>query len=134
MPFGRTTLYKTLDRYAVILMLIIFSACLTFLSPVFLTVENLYNILRQIAVIGLLAIGEAFVILLGEIDLSVGSVLALTSVFIAQLLKAGVPIWISILATLCLGTFMGLCTGSMITHWKMPSFIASLAMMSIGKG
>ena len=80
------------DRYASLLLLFLFSTFLSIASPAFLTSLNLSVIVRQASVLGLMALGETFVILLGEIDLSVGSVLALVNVIFSKLLVAGVPL------------------------------------------
>ena len=130
----KRTAYRLIDKYAIVFALVLFTLLLTILSPVFFSVENFYNIVRQVTVLGLLAIGETFVILTGEIDLSVGSLLAVTSVVTAKLLKAGVSIWLSVLIALLLGIILGLCTGVVITKLKAPSFIVSLAMMNIARG
>jgi ribose/xylose/arabinose/galactoside ABC-type transport system permease subunit len=127
-------IYKIIDKYAIVLIVIVFTIFLTIVSPVFFTLENFYNIIRQIAVLGFLSIGETFVILMGEIDLSVGSVLALSSVIIATLLKAGMPIWSSVGITLIIGGLIGALSGILISKLKAPSFIISLAMMSIAHG
>lgn len=105
------------------------------LSPRFLTLFNIRNILTQVSIIAMLALGETFVILTGGIDLSPGSVLALAGAVTATLMKhAGLPVFVAILGGLATGLLCGTFSGLLVTRFKIPSFIATLAMMSIARG
>ena len=115
--------------FGLVLLCIIFS-CTT---SVFLSVRNALNILDQVTVLGILAIGMTAVIVIGGIDLSVGSVLALAMMIMGWLRDTwGVPIPIGIVIALLVGTACGLANGLLVTKAKLPAFIATLTMMSVG--
>lgn len=114
--------------------LIILIIIVTVLNPSFMEPLNILNLLRQVAINALIAFGMTFVILTGGIDLSVGSILALSSAFTANLMLSG---WDPILAIVvgCLaGGLMGMVNGLMITKGRMAPFIATLATMTIFRG
>lgn len=110
----------------------------TFLSITtdsFLSLRNFLNIMDQITVLGILAVGMTFVILIGGIDLSVGSVLALAMMVLGYLnVEAGVPMSLAITGALVTAALTGALAGVMITVFRVPAFIATLAMMSIARG
>lgn len=106
--------------------------CIT--SPNFLSQRNVFNIIVQSSVIAIIAIGETIVISTGEIDLSVGSVVALVSVALGLMLVSPMPIFLAVGLSILLGTAVGLINGLIISYGKMPSFIVTLGMMSIAKG
>ncbi|NLJ39988.1 MAG: ribose ABC transporter permease [Candidatus Atribacteria bacterium] len=107
---------------------------LSFLSPAFLTVDNILNILRQVSVISIIAAGETFVILTGGIDLSVGSVLGLCGVLLAAVLKGTDNTLLGVLTGIGLGAFLGYSNGILISKGKLPPFCATLGMMAIARG
>ena len=107
---------------------------LTVLSPHFLTVSNLMNVMEQTSINAVIAVGMTFVILSGGIDLSVGSLVALSGVALAAALRSGVPLPIALLAGLATGAAAGLVNGLLITRGKLPAFIATLGMMSVARG
>ena len=96
----------------------------------FLTVGNLMNIARQAATISIMAAGMTFVLSAGEIDLSIGSNVALSAIVTAILLR-DYNIFIAILVGISVGALIGLINGLLVTKVKIPSFIATLGMMSI---
>lgn len=104
-------------------------------TPYFLTVANLLNVGIQAATVAILAFGMTFVIVTAGIDLSVGSVAALGAMVSAYMFSnAGLPGWLTLLIGLFVGALAGAICG-MATAWgKIPSFIATLAMMSIARG
>jgi ribose transport system permease protein len=104
------------------------------LNPRFLSSYNLQILSRQIAVFGLIAIGETFVILTAGIDLSPGSVIALTSVLAAFFLSHGLGIPCAIVLTLLIAVFIGEWHGIFITKLKVPPFIITLGTFAIGRG
>lgn len=115
--------------------LILLCAFLTFATDSFFSVRNFLNILDQVTVIGIIAVGMTFVILLGGIDLSVGSVLALSMMVLGFLnVEAGLPMGVAIPAAIAAAAVAGLISGLLITEFKVPPFIATLAMMSIARG
>jgi ribose transport system permease protein len=117
-----------------ILVLLIFIAALILTTNDFLTLTNLDNLVRQVAVFAILSIGQLFVILTGGIDLSVGSVLGLSGGVTALLLAAGAPIPLAILAGLLVGLLVGLINGQLVSRLKLPPFIATLGMLGIARG
>lgn len=107
---------------------------LSIVSSDFLTVGNIFNVLRQISINALIAFGMTFVILTGGIDLSVGSILALSSSLTAGLMVGGVNTWLAVLMGLVGGALMGMINGLLITKGKVAPFIATLATMTIFRG
>ena len=113
-----------------LLVLIVVSS---FLSPYFLTVDNLFNVLRQWTMVGLIAVGLTFVIISGGIDLSGGAVLALATVVGA--LAAPVVGTVGMVAVvLIVGAVCGYINGAVITWGKVPPFVATLGMMTAARG
>jgi ribose transport system permease protein len=108
---------------------------MTALSGDFLTTDNLLNIGVQAAVVAILAFGSTFVIVSAGIDLSVGSVAALSATVLAWMATSeGVPVWIAVILSVAVGIACGLVNGFMVAYGKLPSFIATLAMLSVGRG
>ncbi|MEU8310530.1 ABC transporter permease [Actinomadura sp. NPDC048955] len=120
-------------RLRAVWMLLLVGIILTIASPVFLTHNNLMNVGLATSVAALLAVGQSYVIILAEIDLSVGAALGFTAVVTAQTLRdhglvAGVG------AGVATGAAIGLVNGLLVTKTRMPSFIATLATMSVLSG
>ena len=114
-----------------VLLCVIFSLT----TDVFLTWRNALNVIDQITVLGILAIGMTAVIVIGGIDLSVGSILAFSMMMMGWLYQSvGVPLGLAIVAGLVVGAACGLVNGLLITRAKLPPFIATLTMMSVGRG
>jgi len=104
-------------------------------SPYFFDVNNIRNIIVQSSIIAVIAIGMTMVIITGGIDLSVGSLVALTSMISAILItKLGFPVWLSALSGIIVGAICGLINGIVITYGKVPAFITTLGMMSFARG
>lgn len=104
-------------------------------TPQFLTVGNLINVLRQISLNGILAVGVTYVLLTGGVDLSLGSVVALTGVVAACFAHPGqFPVVVPILAGLLAGTACGAVNGLVITRGGVAPFIATLGMMTVARG
>lgn len=116
--------------------LILLVALISFLSPHFLTIRNILNVLRQISIIAIVSVGMSYVIITGGIDLSVGSVAALSGVVTGVFLKnLGWNLTVSIVFGILAGAACGLLSGILVTsRIKMPPFISTLAMMSIARG
>ena len=125
---------QALSRLKSLIGLALLVLVLSLLSPHFLTTENLLNITRQVAVNAILATGMTFVIISAGIDLSVGSVLALSGCVMAIALNAGVGIFPGILLAVGVGSLCGLANGFMTGFLRVPPFIATLGMMSIARG
>ena len=107
---------------------------MTLLSDEFLTADNMANLARQVAIFGIIAVGQLLVILTAGIDLSVGSVLGLTGCVTAELLVRGQPIWLAILFGLLVGAAIGVFNGSLVAYIKLPPFIVTLGMLGIARG
>ncbi|WP_044736252.1 ribose ABC transporter permease [Geobacillus kaustophilus] len=107
---------------------------LSILSDDFLTMDNWLNLLRQVSINALIAFGMTFVILTGGIDLSVGSVLALSSAITAGMMAQGVSGLAAIFIGLLAGTAMGVLNGVLVTKGKVAPFIATLATMTAFRG
>ncbi len=123
-------LEKIIPFIGLILLVIIISA----LNSAFLEPSNLFNLLRQVSINGLIAFGMTFVILTGGIDLSVGSTLALSSAMIAILMVSGVDSIVALLIGCIFGSILGAINGLLITLGKMAPFIATLATMTVFRG
>jgi ribose transport system permease protein len=111
---------------------ILIAAILSVLSPYFLTESNLFNILDQSVVIGIIAVGMTFVILTGGIDLSVGSVAGVTGVILGLSLQT-MPIPLAILVAVLAGGGIGLVSGVLIAYFGLAAFVVTLGMMAIGR-
>ncbi|WP_322489649.1 ABC transporter permease [Chloroflexus sp.] len=122
------------QRFGLALIFILLMLALALLSDRFLTPANLINILRQTAINGIISAGMTLVILTGGIDLSVGSVLALSVTIGAALMKQGWPVEISVLAALATGTGLGCINGVLITLARIPPFMATLGMLAMARG
>jgi ribose transport system permease protein len=103
-------------------------------TPHFLTVSNLLNVLEQTSINAIVAVGMTFVIVSGGIDLSVGSVLAVSGIGLGLALQAGVPPIAAIPLALAIGWMCGLANGLLVTVGRLPPFIATLGMMSVARG
>ncbi|MFF0224325.1 substrate-binding domain-containing protein [Streptomyces sp. NPDC004629] len=115
--------------------LIVLVIALSALSGDFLTTDNLLNIGVQAAVTAILAFGVTFVIVSAGIDLSVGSVAALSATVLAwSATQHGVPVVLAVLLAIATGIACGLVNGFLIAYGKLPPFIATLAMLSVGRG
>jgi ribose/xylose/arabinose/galactoside ABC-type transport system permease subunit len=126
---------NTLRQYGIFVVFIIICLILSFISPQFLTVSNWTIIITQASINALLAFGVTFVIITGGIDLSLGSMVAVTGVTAAMLAHPDTfPVVLPIFAGLLAGLLMGLFNGFIITKSKIAPFIVTLGTMTIGRG
>ncbi|WP_337182712.1 ABC transporter permease [Shinella sp.] len=116
-----------LIEYNFIAIFLVVVAIAAVLSPNFLTPTNIANLFQQAAVVGVVAVGMTFVILTGNIDLSVGSVVALCGMLVAVLLAGGMPILPALALTILTGALAGAVIGLITALAEVPSFIVSLA-------
>ncbi|GLO63867.1 sugar ABC transporter permease [Vibrio sp. MACH09] len=135
-----------ISKYAIYFVFIAMCVVMSILSPVFLSVANLLNVMTQMASIGLLALGVTIIIITRGIDLSSGSVLALAAVVSASMAQSvdwamrmyptmpELPIIIPILIALAVGALCGLINGWLIAYTGIPPFIATLGMMIVARG
>ena len=125
---------KFIQDKGVVIALIILVVVLSIASPQFRSFNNFLSLLRQSAINGFIAFGMTCVILTGGIDLSVGSVLALTTAIAAFLIKGGMAVGLAIIIALAVGTVFGLVSGVMVTKGRLQPFIATLITMTVFRG
>jgi len=126
-----SSLWRTLEARMLALALLI-ALVLSLASPYFFTATNLFNLLDQSVVIGLLAIGMTFVILTGGIDLSVGSVAGLTGIVLGLTLQV-LPVPLAVAVAVLTGAGIGLVSGVLVTYFSLAPFVVTLGMMAIGR-
>jgi ribose transport system permease protein len=115
----------------VLFLIVIF---ITLINPIFLKTNNLLTILKQITIVVIVAIGQTFVIASGGIDLSVGYLMAVSSIVFATLLTISVPLVPAIVLAIACPTILGMLNGLMITKLRLPPFIITFGMANIAKG
>lgn len=130
----RGSALRALPKSYLILVLLVIIAVGYYVSDDFLTFRNAENVITAASIVVVLAIGQYFVILTGGIDLSVGSILAMSTVLTALTLQAGMPTGVSVLFVLASCGIAGLVNGILVVGLNIPPFIATLAMMSAVKG
>lgn len=134
-PAGRLNYVdNAMQKLGPLLGLLILIIIVSILNPSFLAPLNILNLLRQVAINALIAYGMTFVILTGGIDLSVGSILALSSALMAGMIVSGIDPILAILIGCVLGAVMGMINGLLVVKGKMAPFIATLATMTIFRG
>jgi ribose transport system permease protein len=122
-------------EFGVFLALVALLVLMRFLTPYFWKADNIFNVLRGMSTIGIMAIGQTMIIITGGIDLSVGSVLAASAMVAARLMYTQVvPPWLAVLIGIGFGTLLGMINGLIITRVKVSPFIATLGMLSIARG
>lgn len=130
--------FKELFKYPEMLTLLgflVLCVFFTFTADSFFTADNISNIIRQVSINGILAVGMTFVILTGGIDLSVGSVMALTGTIIAgMMINVGLSPVVAVLIGIVLGAFLGYINGIFTAYAKIPAIIITLAMMEASRG
>ncbi len=104
------------------------------MTPYFFSVSNIFNVLRQISIYAILAVGEALIIITGEIDLSIGYMMGLCGVIAALCARANVPPILILLITVAFGACMSSISGVLITKFGINSFIATLGLQNICRG
>ncbi|KHG65645.1 ABC transporter permease [Thermus scotoductus] len=128
------TVFQKSPLVTVSALTLILSLALAVVAPPFITLDNLQNLMLQVSIGALFAFGVLFPILLGGIDLAVGSVGALAGVSVALLMTNGVPIGISVLLVLALGAFLGAVHGWATFRLGIPPFVVTLAGLQIYRG
>lgn len=141
-----TSVNDFIKKYGIVFVLLFMVIGISFASPTFLSSTNIFNVLTQTAIFGIMALGMTFVIISKGIDLSVGSVLAFSGVVAASLAQATdatskfypglgqLPTIVPILAALVVGTLCGVVSGWLIAKTKIPAFISTLGMMTVARG
>lgn len=125
---------KMISRNKPLVVLVIISVAMGMMNPRFLTWGNMITVLRQTSVNAVIATGMTFAILIGGIDLSVGSVLAICGAIAAAMISSGIDATLAVLATLLLGLGIGLTNGLLISKGRLQPFIATLGTMTLLRG
>ncbi|MCD8894716.1 ribose ABC transporter permease [Mammaliicoccus sciuri] len=128
---AKTSLVEKIIPFIGLILLIV---VISIINSAFLDLSNLLNLLRQVSINGLIAFGMTFVILTGGIDLSVGSILALSSAFTAILITSGLDPIVALIVGVLGGFLLGVFNGVLVTFGSMAPFIATLATMTIFRG
>ena len=121
------------QAFWVTLAVILMSLAMSVISPAFGRYENWFNITRNFAFIGIMALGQTFVIITAGIDLSVGSVMGLVGIVTGMTLAAGYPLWMGIAAGLVTALAVGAVNGSLISYMRLSPFVVTLGMLSIAR-
>jgi ribose transport system permease protein len=131
----RSALFRVVGRSGLLGVLVLLCIFAAVISPRFLQVANLINVLRQMSLYGIVSIGMTFVILTAGIDLSVGSTVGVVAIVITQILNGTpLPPWVTLWIGIIVGGLVGAVNGLGITHGRIPPFIMTLGVMVMGRG
>jgi len=132
---AKQTTQRLLREYSIFFVFLLVCVIIASIRPVFLSVNNIFNVIRQVSMIGIMSVGMTFVILSADIDLSVGSVAGFCGALTAGLMaRQGLSPTLAILAPIPIAALMGWLMGIIITKAKVHSFVVSLGMMSVARG
>lgn len=131
---ARGRLSRWAEAVAPLVVLVALGLVIAWQSDRFATADNLRNVVTRNVPLALIAVGQTLVIISGQIDLSVGSVMALAAVCSALCLQAGQPVEVALAAALAVGAACGLVNGVVTVRARIPSFITTLAMMGLARG
>ncbi|HEY3363529.1 MAG TPA: ABC transporter permease [Symbiobacteriaceae bacterium] len=134
--WGRSLVQRILGwrEFNILVALIVLGAVLSFASEHFLTRNNLFGVMRAFSLTAIMAIGETMVIITDGIDLSVGSIMGLAGLVTGMVMAGGQSAVLAVMIGILVGATMGLVNGGLITGLRLPPFIATLGMLSIGRG
>ncbi|MGQ9473115.1 MAG: ABC transporter permease [Candidatus Caldatribacteriaceae bacterium] len=118
----------------IILALIFLFVGFSIATPHFLRIANLLNVLRQVSLLGIIAVGMTMVIVSGEIDLSVGAVYGIAAVSCGLLMRSGQPFWLAMVMAVLVGAMVGFSNGTLVNYAKIPSLIVTLGMLNVVRG
>ncbi|MGI6467248.1 MAG: ABC transporter permease [Sphaerochaetaceae bacterium] len=130
----KMTLKKLFASYGFLFILAFMIIISSILSPAFLTQRNLLNVLRQMSITTIIGFGMTLIIISGMIDLSAGSVAALAGCIGTSMYVATGSVWLGLVVGLLVGAATGVVSGTLISHFGLPPFIATLAMMTGARG
>ena len=130
----REFLFHNARQFGTLIGLLGLVLVLWILTPYFLTVSNLLNVMQQTSINAIIAVGMTFVIITAGIDLSVGSIVAFSGVVLASVLQSAVPLPLALVIGLAVGALAGYVNGILITYGRLPPFISTLGMMSVARG
>ena len=135
MPLSNGFSLGFMKSWGLAIALVVICVVLSFAHPGFLTMPNLINVARQISINGILAVGVTLVLLTGGVDLSLGSVVALAGVVAASMAHPGdYPVLVPVAMGVATGALCGAVNGVVVTRGRVPSFIATLGMMTAARG
>ena len=122
------------QKFVIVGILAVVILTLSLLTDDFLTLTNLSNVMRQVAMVIIAGSAVTILMISGNFDLSIGSVLALTGVMSAKFASMGVPVWTSIIVAIAIGCLVGTINGVLVVKLKIPSIIATLGMLYVARG
>ena len=131
---SKRTAIDLMSTYRAVVILLLMVAVASLLAPNFLTVTNLFNVIRQVSIVAIIGCGMTFVILTGGIDLSVGAVVGLAGAVCAGVMIATESVFLGVLAALGVGIFCGILSGFFVAKCGIPPFIATLGLMTLFRG
>jgi ribose/xylose/arabinose/galactoside ABC-type transport system permease subunit len=131
---GFRLFWSRFNERGVILVLIVLCVILSIVTPNFRQLTNVINITRQIAEISIAAIGMTYIIIVAEIDLSIGSVYGLVAMIAGKLLANNFPVPLAIIVSIIAGAAIGLFNGVITTKLKVPAFIVTLSVLALARG
>lgn len=132
---NKKSIKEVLNSLTLVLIILGLGVVLSIASPNFLKTTNILNILRQVSINGILAIGMSLVCLTGGIDLSVGSIVAFSGILTAGMLNnTELPIFVIALIAVIVGCIMGMINGYFVAYWNAPAFVVTLSMLTVGRG
>jgi len=121
--------------WMILILFVVMVAIFSVASPTFRTTNNIMNVLRQASFIAIVAMGEFFVILTGNMDMSISSIIGMVSIFFAGFaVTMGLPVWLAVVLVMLMAILVGIVNGALVVYGKMPSFIATLVTMNVLKG
>lgn len=124
-----------METGSLVLVVVALGLVLSLATRTFFTPTNLLNVMRQVSINGILAIGMTFVVLTGGIDLSVGSLVAFCGIVVAGLLRdLGMPILPVVIISILVGTLLGAVNGYFVAYWGAAPFVVTLSLMTIARG
>ncbi len=130
----KVTAFLTREGIGAVVMLVILFIFLSISSPYFLTMENISNLMLHVVFVMLAAFGMMFVLTMGGIDLSIGSIIGLSGGITGLLLMQNINMWVAILVGLAAGTIVGAINGILITRLNVAPFLVTFAMLNIARG
>ena len=130
----KNNLKNAVLKYKSLIGLLILCMVISLITPRFLSIANIRNVLTQVSVNAVIAIGMSFVILTGGIDLSVGSILAVSGAVAASIMKSTGNLFLAIIAAIAIGCLIGVINGALVSKGRIQAFIVTLATMTIFRG
>lgn len=119
---------------ALVVVILVVAALVSLQAPSFLSPANLINLLLAMVTIGIVALGQGFVIMAGELDLSVAATIAFSAACAASLMRDGVPVWFAVVAAIAIGSFIGVVNAVIVVATGVNSFIVTLGTLSVVQG